>query len=214
MDGTQNINSESVTVSAPKLRTAEFTIVGTAPLVILRFDLKGGAMREAQAAGSTSKSKKKREAKDFDGLYEKAKYVSAEGWNGFHAASIRNAMIRACSLINFKMTIAKMSIFTKADGFDKSDGTPLVRVYGTWEKVESTVRNANGSADIRVRAMCREWSAKLRLEWDEDQFTLQDISNLLLRAGAQVGIGEGRPGSKNSAGVGWGTSEIKKEGSK
>jgi hypothetical protein len=29
------------------------------------------------------------------------------------------------------------------------------------------------------------------------------------RVGAQVGIGEGRPDSKNSTGMGWGTFEIK-----
>ena len=39
---------------------------------------------------------------------------------------------------------------------------------------------------------------------DADQFSLTDITNLLSRVGAQVGIGEGRPDSKSSAGMGWG----------
>jgi len=38
------------------------------------------------------------------------------------------------------------------------------------------------------------------------------VTNLLSRVGMQVGIGEGRPFSKNSAGMGWGTFEL--EGSK
>jgi len=39
-------------------------------------------------------------------------------------------------------------------------------------------------------------------------FSGADIANLVLRAGIQVGIGEGRPFSKNSCGMGWGTFEI------
>jgi hypothetical protein len=47
--------------------------------------------------------------------------------------------------------------------------------------------------------------------YDADQFTLEDVSNLLARAGMQVGIGEGRPDSKMSAGMGWGTFRIAAE---
>jgi hypothetical protein len=46
------------------------------------------------------------------------------------------------------------------------------------------------------------------LRWDADQFSVNDVMNLLSRAGVQVGIGEGRPFSKNSNGMGWGTWEV------
>jgi hypothetical protein len=49
------------------------------------------------------------------------------------------------------------------------------------------------------------------VRFDADQFTLRDIANLLLRAGMQVGVGEGRPDSKKSCGMGWGTFEIKEQ---
>ena len=32
-----------------------------------------------------------------------------------------------------------------------------------------------------------------------------DVTNLMQRVGMQVGIGEGRPDSRDSAGLGWGT---------
>jgi hypothetical protein len=41
-----------------------------------------------------------------------------------------------------------------------------------------------------------------------DQFTHQDVANLMTRVGLQVGLGEGRPDSKNSAGMGWGLFQI------
>jgi hypothetical protein len=67
------------------------------------------------------------------------------------------------------------------------------------------VRNATGVADIRVRPMWREWGANVRVKYDADQFTIQDVTNLMQRVGMQVGIGEGRPDSRDSAGLGWGT---------
>ena len=56
--------------------------------------------------------------------------------------------------------------------------------------------------------MWRHWNAQLHLAWDADQFASQDVINLLARAGAQVGIGEGRPDSQSSGGMGWGTFRI------
>jgi hypothetical protein len=52
------------------------------------------------------------------------------------------------------------------------------------------------------------WSAKVRVTFDLDQFSLQDVGNLMMRVGRQVGIGEGRPDSRNSAGMGWGLFDI------
>jgi hypothetical protein len=46
------------------------------------------------------------------------------------------------------------------------------------------------------------------VSFDADQFALGDIGNLLVRVGMQVGIGEGRPDSKKSAGMGWGLFEV------
>lgn len=48
----------------------------------------------------------------------------------------------------------------------------------------------------------------LRIRFDADLFTKTDIVNLIMRVGAQVGIGEGRPDSKDSAGMGFGLFEI------
>jgi hypothetical protein len=56
--------------------------------------------------------------------------------------------------------------------------------------------------------MWREWSATLRIQFDADQFQTSDVANLLARAGLQVGIGEGRPDSKKSAGMGFGQFEV------
>jgi hypothetical protein len=46
------------------------------------------------------------------------------------------------------------------------------------------------------------------VRFDADQFTAQDVINLISRVGLQVGICEGRPDSKSSAGCGWGTFRV------
>jgi hypothetical protein len=102
-----------------------------------------------------------------------------------------------------------MSIFVEADGRDAVDGAPLVRLQaGEPERVDMATRNATGVADIRVRPMWRDWKATIRVRYDADQFTQSDVVNLIARAGVQVGIGEGRPYSKSSNGLGYGTFSI------
>jgi hypothetical protein len=56
--------------------------------------------------------------------------------------------------------------------------------------------------------MWDEWHAFVRVRHDSDMFSAADITNLMVRVGMQVGIGEGRPDSKNSAGMGWGTFDL------
>jgi hypothetical protein len=103
------------------------------------------------------------------------------------------------------MTLAKLSIFVEGDGFDKVDAVPLIKINGSAEPHIMHARNATGVCDIRVRAKFWPWSADINISYDSDQFTSTDVANLLQRVGQQVGIGEGRPDSKMSAGMGWGT---------
>jgi hypothetical protein len=160
------------------------------------------------AEGKSAGSKKVRDARDYDKESEAARYRSEENWEGMNAAAFRAGMISACRLVGFKMTLAKLSTFVVADGFDLQDGIPLIRIYGTSETYTAHTRNATGVVDVRSRPMYREWAARLRIRFDSDQFTAQDVYNLVSRVGLQVGIGAGRPDSKASAGCGFGTFEI------
>lgn len=206
-------SKQTVQIAAPRLRVAEFKLIGTAPYVQLRFSQKAmNAMMDKMKGGTQSKSKKIREARNFDDDFIQAQHISEEGWVGIPAGSFRAAMISACRLVGFKMTLAKLSLFIIADGIDKVDGVPLVKINGTPEPNIMAVRNQTGVADIRCRPMWKEWSIKLRIQFDEDQFSLTDISNLLMRVGMQVGLGEGRPDSRESTGLGWGLFKLEDKG--
>lgn len=197
---------DKATASAPNIATMRIRIIGESPYVGHAFSQKArNSIREKQEAGPTKKTKGKNlEPRDFADDYEGAKHYSTKGWLGMPAAAFRNAMIDACRLVNYKMTLAKLSLFVVADGFDRVDGTPLVKIEGKPIEVEHAVRLPNGNMTLVHRPMWREWSATLSVRFDADQFSKDDVANLLLRVGQQVGIGEGRYNSKDSAGIGWG----------
>lgn len=202
--------SKTVAIKPPNFGMAVFSIKGTAPLVIHRFSAKTKEqMKQKMEEGKSASSKKVREAKLTDDTFNEARYISGEGWDGFNAAAVRNALISACRLVGYKMTLAKMSVFVEPDGYDaKEPQVPLIRIIGDPVKQEDMARVETGQPYVTVRAAYHNWAAKVRIRWDQDQFSIGDVTNLLSRVGMQVGIGEGRPDSKNSTGMGWGTFEI------
>lgn len=194
-------------VSAPNFRWAEFEIESVTPYCQNKFSAKGVQKMVAdQEAGSTGKSRSKKEAKDFDMLYQGAIHKADDGWIGIPASAFRNAMISACRAAGVVMTRAKLAVYVEPDGFDAESGDPLVKITeGEPSRKDSTVRNANGSIDIRPRPVWKPgMKAVVRIRYDADMLTAENVGNLLQRAGLQVGIGEGRPDSKQSSGIGWG----------
>lgn len=206
----QKQSQEVISISKPRFGVLPIRIVGTAPLVQARFSAKAmQAMKAKMLLGSAAKKGTKKESRDFDEDFLQAQHISEEGWNGIPASAFRNAAIDVCRMVGYRMTYARMSIFVEKDGLDRIDKIPLVMLdAGKPDKLEMATRNATGVADIRVRPIWKDWAVNLRVKFDEDQFRVEDVVNLLDRAGAQVGIGEGRPFSKNSNGLGYGTFEV------
>lgn len=204
---------ETVSIKAPNLKTIIVSIIGTAPLVVHRFSHKAQqGMLDKMEKGSVAKKGQKREAADLDGLYNEARYQSPEGWDGFNASAIRHALISACRLVGFKMTIAKLSCFVIEDGRDKVEPQiPLIKIYGKPRRLDMWARVETGAAYMTIRPCYDEWKSKVKIRFDADQFSVDDVINLLARAGEQVGICEGRPDSKNSVGMGWGTFRIEEK---
>ena len=204
------IETSVVRINPPNMRRATFGIRGTAPLVIHRMSAKlKKQLRQKMELGQAAAGKKDRTPRDIDALFEEARYISPEGWDGFHAAALRNAAISACRLVGFHMTKMKLSFFVEPDGWDATEPQiPLVAITGDPVKQEDIGRVETGQPYVIVRAAYHKWSARPCIRWDADQFTPDDVANLLYRVGAQVGIGEGRPDSKDSAGMGWGLFEL------
>lgn len=207
--------TSTLTISKPNLRMSSFKIRGKTPYCQNKFSAKAKEqIRITQEAGSTGKKNIKKVARDFKANFEGAKHIAEDGWYGIPAPGIRAALVSACRVCGFTMTRAKLSIFVEPDGFDVDDETPLVKITKGKPKPFDidrldTVRNESGVIDLRARPKWKSgWEAIVRITFDADQFTVEDVANLLLRAGLQVGIGEGRPDSKKSTGMGWGLFEV------
>jgi hypothetical protein len=204
---TDTVKAPVAIIKPANILTIAVRIEGTAPLVQARFSEKTRTLLENKMKeGSTARGKKQRDARDFEADMRAACHEMSSGGYGIPAGAFRQGMISACRLVGFKMTLAKLSVFVEADGFDVVDGLPLVALdVGEPECNVMHVRNATGVVDIRARPMWREWGALVQIKYDADQFTASDVVNLLERVGTQVGIGEGRPDSRMSSGLGWGT---------
>lgn len=201
----------NVQIAPLNFKIAQFEIEGDAPYVQNKFSHKAKEkMAATQAAGSTAKSKRERLPKDFEDDFKNATHRDVNGKPGIPTPCFRNGMISACRVVGFKMTHAKLGVFILADSFDATDGSPLCAIKGEPTMHIAPVRNDNGSTDLRARPMWAPgWKAKLRVRYDADMFTVADITNLIVRMGSQVGIGAGRPDSRESAGCGWGTFTVK-----
>jgi hypothetical protein len=204
----------SVKIAPLNMLRARLTISGNAPLVQHRFGKKArDGMQGSMEGGQQAKNRGKKKApKDFEADYLDAMHKDVKGgWYGIPAPAFRAAMIRACSVAGAVMTMAKMSVFVEADGYGE-DGTPLVKITkGAPHMVIHPVR-FKGTCSLCARPMFDPgWEAVLTVRWDGDQMQLVDICNLLVRAGIQVGVGEGRPFSKESTGMGWGTFDVARE---
>ncbi len=215
--GLPQLRSNTVVISPPNFQEAVVRIEGTAPYCMNKMSSENRwKIIEKQMKGEQSRKGQRREPKDFDKIYKGTMHIAAKGiksgdkggWYGIPAAAFRNAMVSACRVVGFKMTIAKLCLFVVHDGIDEDDGQPLIKLQGTPKRRDMAVKLADGSTDILPRAFFDTWHADVRLRWDADQFSASDVMNLLSRVGVQVGIGAGRPDSRNSTGMGWGTFQI------
>ena len=199
--------TENLVISPPNLKTIEVPIQGTAPLVQHKFSKK--AQEQMLQAQQATAKKTKKEPRDIQADFEEASHRTPDGRYGIPAPAFRSAMISACRIAGFQMTKAKLSVFVEPDEFS-DEGTPLVLLDGNPEPEmhKAAVRLESGVASIAIRPMWKKWAAKVKITFDGDQFSPNDVINLLHRAGLQVGVGEGRPDSKKSHGMGWGTFSI------
>jgi hypothetical protein len=196
--------SNVLVINAPNFQVAKVQIIGTSPLMLHRFSKKAEIQAKHEAGSQESRSRGDKPPRDFEAEYEAARYRDVKaGWDGFSASSIRGAMISACRTTGTVMTRAKLAVFIEADGIDE-DMTPLVRIYGDPVMDIRRARNDDGSLDLRARPRFDEWHATLRIRFDAGMISTVSVANLLMRVGMQVGIGEGRPDSRKSPGIGYG----------
>lgn len=162
-------------------------IVGISPLIQHRWGAKALEMMRLKHAG---KKTKEREVRDPAAEGRDAMYVTADGRPGVPFKAVKKAMIDAAHKdIGVEKTLVKKALFLICN--DTNDviamdcDDPVIK--------EDPVRVGQGAADLRYRPYFYRWSVDLLWEIDSELLQINDLLNLIDRAGFGVGIGEWRP---------------------
>lgn len=212
-DSTGNSKAEQlkgIIIKPPDIGFIDVPIIGIDPLLIHAWSQKARQkMLDAQQQEPGTKAKKAREKRDPVADYNGARYVFRDGkneWDGIPAVAFKASMVGACRQINgLPMTEARRALFVRYDGVThyfspNSCRTEigLVRIYGEPQMREDTARNSDGGTDLRFRPQYWPWRATLKIEFNASKFSPDAIVNLVATAGYWEGVGEWRPGSKES----------------
>lgn len=193
-------------------KTLVVRIRGVSPYVPCRFSTAAaGAMEELVTSGQRSRTKHRHEQRDPEQEAESRLYRDEKGRYGIPTAALRKAMIEAGRFSDFKMTRLKGALDVVPETYDADTGMGLALLESPEppKLFASPVRLADGSPDIRYRKyFAPGWTAKVCVQYDDEILTEEDVRTLLRTAGMNVGIGDGRPLSPNSAGMSYGRFEV------
>lgn len=177
-----------IEIKPPEVETVLITIVGDTPLIVHQFTEKAKKeMRDKQA----KKAKAKKDVRDGELEYDQAKYKLDSGKDAFPALAIKQAIVGSARFTDdVPMTILRGTVFVVADEVE----TGLVELkYKKVKKIEDMVRVGMGSSDFRYRPYYYDWSIDLKIKYDKSVLSLEQVVNLLTRAGLSQGLGDWRP---------------------
>lgn len=193
------LGEESPGVAAIQLKriargTINVPIVGTAPLIVHRFDEKAKLM---MLEAMQSKVRLKKAPKDPESEFQRSMYRFPDGGHGFPAVGFKAAMVDSARVFEgVRMTELRACIQVVGSGPEQlirieSESDPRMR--------EDAVRVGMGTADLRYRAEYTEWNAMLKINFVPSMISAESVFALVDAAGLG-GIGEWRP-SKAKTGI-------------
>ena len=199
--------SDEITLPKIDKRTIEVRIKGVSPLIVHAWSEKAKRqMREKQM----KQARMQKEAKDPQADFEGSKYLNDAGRDCIPAAALRNAIISAGRFTDgVPMTRICGSVFFLDDMIEiKYDECrnreDMVRVGGKGP--------GTGTADLRYRAEYTGWSIALKIEFNANVLSVEQLLNLIQTAGFAVGLCEWRPEKRGQFGrfdIDGGAREIK-----
>jgi len=177
------------------------------PLVIHAFAEKAKAeIRDKQQKAS----KKVKEARKPEEEFKAARYIDAAGRECAPITAIKKSLITAATAFKSSLTkvALRQAIFVDsvaAPGaalvpIELHDGTPAV---GTMREDAVTIGIA--TRGLAYRPEYPEWQVRVRIEYQTELVSRDQLLGLVEQAGWGVGICEGRP--EKSSALGWGRFE-------
>lgn len=220
---TQNTETEesllSVVIPGIMVKTAFVKIIGDAPLIVHAWPKKAKQMiLDKQMKKATAGKEVKDPFRDFvESMYwltgqpelsefsdeERALAASGEVVNIGHFADAKFGL----PTIAFKAAAIDAGYQQKVLD-KKTTARGAMHIVGEYAVIEGypamrddMVRVGMGTADIRFRAEYKEWSTTLKIRYNANAISLEQIVNLLNYGGFANGVGEWRPGRDGNNGT-------------
>ena len=178
---------EQIIIKKPNIKTIQFDIKGTQPLIMHKWDEKAKKMMLDKMQMKTVK----RDAKDPDREFKNSMYLLSNGNHpkgpyGFPAVGFKSAAVRAAKQTTMAMTDARSLFYVVPDDGD------LVEIKSDQPVMREDIMRIKQTVDIRYRGQFNNWSAKLTVKYNSDSISDEQILNLFELAGFSAGIGEWR----------------------
>jgi hypothetical protein len=180
---------DEVKLPRPDIRMISVPVTGLSSLICHNWADKAKKMMIDK---QTKQATAGRAAKVPEDDFRASLYPHPDGGYGFPASAFKNAMVRAGTYTNDKMTYLRGAFYVVGD---------MVKIEAEPEPREDMVRVANGAADVRYRGEFPEgWGASLAIQYNATSISAEQIVNLVSVAGFSVGIGDWRPEKDGSHG--------------
>lgn len=177
----------AITLKPIKQECITLTITGMSPLIQHKWSEKAIKQMADKHGGKKTKA---REIRNPEAEFKEATYYTDEGDYGLPAMAIKASMVAAAHKdIGIEKTLLKKALFLHC-----SDSNNILKMECSKPVMrQDTVRVGAGSTDLRYRPEFKEWSAEVSFTFDAELLCVEDIVNLLDRAGFGCGVGEWRP---------------------
>ena len=191
-----NLAVTIIEIKPPNLQILELELFGTSPLICHAWSEKAKKqMLDKQMKKAVVGKEAKNPEQDFkDSLYPLPKPNGNGSEYGFPAVAFKAAAVRAASNLDITMVQARQMFHVLPDQGDlvEIDGSPTMR--------EDMVRLNGKTADIRYRGEFKTWKTTLKIRYNADVISDEQVVNLFNLAGFSVGVGEWRPERNGSFG--------------
>ena len=182
------VTKTDVKIELPKLdiQTIDIVVGGDTPLICHRWSEKA---KKEILDKQMKKAKPGKRAKDPEEDFEDSLYKMPDGGYGFPVIAFKDAAVTSCTSVAGITKVAARQAFRVGNTTDSGE---LVRINGPVEMREDMVRVGMGTADIRYRGQFPHWWATVRVRFNANVLSAEQIMNLFNTAGFGVGIGEWR----------------------
>lgn len=190
---TTSSDPQQITIQPLKVERAVLHITSLSPLIMHAWSAKAIKQIEDKQQMKTKTGKVPRDPQQD---FEDARYKINKSQDGIPALCVKNCIVEAGVMADIPKTTLRKCIFVlpthARQGEEENTLLPIICPSGPRLK-QDMVKIAMGTADVRYRPIYHGWECKVPVEFIASRITLDQLVNLLDRAGYSVGLGEWRP---------------------